>query len=102
MYVRNMIVSIAIIIGGCAVYSQQPQGIEQIEFTSQARGGYYKYVRLTADSVTTSVREGRAGEMRTTTQLQKKNAWQQAIESVKGIRLSEIPEMPSPTMKRAH
>ena len=77
----------------------QTSNIKKIEYTTLTRG-YQKHVVISADSVTSSV-EGR-GEDQQHKRVLTKEEWNTVIGALKNVKLSEIPSLPSPTMKRAY
>lgn len=87
---------------GCAVHSQHAQNILRIEFNSLARGGNYKQIVVTKDSVVTSIRENRGGELKTSGKPLTKKEWSGLLQTLENQSLAEIPDLKSPTMKRAY
>ncbi len=86
---------------GCAVYSQKPSEVVRVEFTSLARGGYNKQVIVTKDSLFESNSEGRE-EVQIMRRKTNPNEWQGLMQSLNNVTLSKIPDLKSPTMKRAY
>lgn len=87
---------------GCAVYSQKTSQVVRIEFTSLTRGGIIKQIIVTKDSVIKSKSEGRGTELQTIKRAISKKDWQRLLKSFKDVTLSQVPELESPTMKRAY
>src|SRR5690349_15582022 len=77
----------------------QTSNIKKIEYTTLTRG-YQKHVVITLDSISTSV-EGR-GENQQSKRALSKAEWNTVIGAAKNVKLSEIPSLPSPSMKRAY
>jgi hypothetical protein len=77
---------------------QSTSTISKIEFTSLTRG-YQKHAILSADSLIL-VTEGREQDKTLKRKLSKVE-WNTLISSLKKVKLSEIPKLKSPSMKRA-
>lgn len=86
-------------LGGLSVQCQTANSIKKIEYTTLTRG-YQKHIVISGDSVTTSV-EGREENQQTKRALSKAE-WNTVIGALKNVKLSEVPSLPSPTMKRAY
>jgi hypothetical protein len=87
---------------GCAVYSQKTSQVTKVEFTSLTRGGIINQIIITKDSVTKSTSAGRGAELQTIKKSISKKDWQRLLRSLKDVTLSQVPELKSPTMKRAY
>lgn len=96
------LVLVIAVMTSCAVHSQKNSDVIRIEFTSISRGGYSKHFIFTADSVVLSTSEGRGAPLQTTKRVIDTNEWTRLVNSLKEVSLTEIPDLPSPTMKRAH
>jgi hypothetical protein len=81
-----------------STHGQSTSPISKIEFTSLKRG-YQKHAILSADSLI-MVTEGRK-EDKTLKRKLSKAEWNILIGSLEKVKLSEIPKLKSPSMKRA-
>ena len=86
-------------LAGLSVQCQTANNIKKIEYTTLTRG-YQKHVVISADSVKTSV-EGREEDRQSKRALSKAE-WNTVMDALKNVKISTIPSLPSPTMKRAY
>ncbi|MFD1002018.1 hypothetical protein ACFQ21_22020 [Ohtaekwangia kribbensis] len=81
------------------VRCQSPNAVKQVEYTTLTRG-YQKHIIISPDSLTITV-EGRE-ENKSTARALSKDEWRRLMDCLKKVKLSEIPELKSPTMKRTY
>ncbi|HEY9047075.1 MAG TPA: hypothetical protein VIN08_14320 [Ohtaekwangia sp.] len=81
------------------VQCQSPKSVIRIDYTTLTRG-YQKQIVLTHDSVTLHV-EGRE-ENKDVKRALTKAEWTSLVSALKNVKLAEIPNLPSPSMKRAY
>lgn len=79
--------------------SQQESVITKVEFTTLTRG-QKKEVFISADSVV-EVSEGLSNEHAVVKRKIESAQWQALLATVKGANLEEVPNLPSPTTRRA-
>jgi hypothetical protein len=91
-----------VLLVGCASAAQQPNSdhIMCIEFSSLTRG-YQEYVLFTSDSMKYTRTQAGHTKISKAREL-KKSEWKDLLKVAQKINLKEIPELKSPTMKRAH
>ncbi len=95
-------VSIGLLLLCCTLlWAQNKSDIKEIEFSKMSRG-YEEHVRVNADSVHVLIHDAR-GEKAPVTFSRKteREEWVSLMDIAKPIKLKEIDELPSPTMKRA-
>jgi hypothetical protein len=80
------------------LHAQGDSAITRITFTSLTRG-YQKQIVITPDSSTLLISKQ---ETRTETRKLEKGEWKNLLTCVKKIKPEVLPELKSPTMKRAH
>lgn len=80
---------------------QEPDKIVQIEFTTMSRGGHREYVKIEPNCVTIEVVKMRGTESDVRKKSLTINQWQRIINTLDNVALTDIPNMESPTMKRA-
>lgn len=83
------------------IYAQSKNSIVRIEYSSMSRGGLYKDIRLSKDSVLVKEGERRAGENKEVRRKATHQEWTKGLRMLKKVTLSKIPDLKSPTMKRA-
>lgn len=81
------------------VRCQAPNAVRQVEYTTLTRG-YQKHIIISPDSLTITV-EGRE-ENKTYKRALLKEEWQTLTDCLKKVKLAEVPELKSPTMKRTY
>ncbi len=81
-----------------AQHAEQPV-ITIIEFTTLTRG-QQKQVFISADSVT-EITDGRENESAIKKQKLEDGKWEELLSTIRGVKLEEIPKLPSPTNRRA-
>jgi hypothetical protein len=99
-----MIKSKYILLIGCLlalleVRCQAPNAVKQIAYTTLTRG-YQKHITISPDSLIITV-EGREENKSYKRQLSK-DEWRALMDCLKTVKLSEVPELKSPSMKRAY
>ncbi len=99
-----MIKSKYILLIGCLlalleVRCQAPSAVKQVEYTTLTRG-YQKHIIISQDSIAVTV-EGRE-ENKSYKRALSKDEWRTLMDCLKKVKLSEIPELKSPTMKRTY
>lgn len=99
-----MIKSKYILLIGCLlalleVRCQAPNAVKQVEYTTLTRG-YQKHIIISQDSIAVTV-EGRE-ENKSCKRALSKDEWRTLMDCLKKVKLSEIPELKSPTMKRTY
>jgi hypothetical protein len=95
----HILILCSLMLGCLGVRSQVPYAIRKIEYTTLTRG-YQKHVVISPDSITTKV-EGR-GEDQSQKRALTKGEWSMLIDCLKNVKLAEIPDLKSPSMKRAY
>jgi hypothetical protein len=100
-YIKYIFLFLAGLVG-CAVHPQKTNQVVKVEFTSLTRGGVIKQIVISKDSVITSTSEGRGAELQTIKKSISEKDWQLVIGSLKELTLSEVPDLKSPTLKRAY
>jgi hypothetical protein len=96
--IKAIVFFASLIVSCLGVRCQSVSSINQIEFTTLTRG-YQKHVVLSVDSLIVAM-EGRQGNETLKKKLSKGD-WNALMGSLKNTKLSEIPELKSPSMKRA-
>lgn len=91
-----------VIFAGCTGYSQKASEVVRIEFTSLSRGGYMNRIEITKDSLVHAITEGRGADPQTKRKRINSKDWELLIQSLNHVPLEELPNLPSPTMKRAY
>lgn len=82
---------------------QDSNTVNMIEFSTLSRSGHYEHIIITQDSIFINITERRLNNVDTSySRKLKSNEWQAIIQSLENISLPEIPDMKSPTMKRAY
>lgn len=81
------------------VRCQAPNAVKKIEYTTLTRG-YQKHITISPDSIITTV-EGRE-ENKSEKRAISKEEWRLLMDCLKNVKLSEVPALKSPTMKRAY
>src|SRR5690349_16575717 len=81
---------------------QSTNSIQRVELSKVSRG-YQEYIRVTPDSVNVLVQSGTSPDSNADFGRKlEADEWTNLIKKLDGIKLSDIPNLPSPTMKRAH
>jgi hypothetical protein len=86
---------------GCAVHSQKTDEVVRIEFTSLTRG-YSSKLELTKDSLVEFSTPNRGSASIEKRKKMNPEDWRLLIQALKNVKLSEVPDLKSPTMKRAY
>ena len=99
-----MIKSKYILLAGCLlalleVRCQAPNSVKKVEYTTLTRG-YQKHIIISPDSLTITV-EGRE-ENKSYKRALSKDEWRTLTDCLKKVKLSEVPALKSPTMKRTY
>jgi hypothetical protein len=94
--------SIVLLLVCCTLlWAQNKDEIKEIEFSKISRG-YEEHVRVKSDSVHVFIHDMRGEKTPVNFSRKIEEAeWVSLIESLKVIRLTDIEELPSPSMKRA-
>jgi hypothetical protein len=91
----------SMLLQSCAVRSQTTHEIVTIQFTSIARGGYSKEVIITRDSLQQYITERRGEDRKAINTAIDKKDWALLVASTNTLAIQEVPELVSPTQKRA-
>lgn len=78
---------------------QSTSSVQKIEFSSASRG-YQKQIFISSDSVVTII-NGREESNKVTKRRLTSDEWQSLIKTLEDVSLNEIPQLPSPTSRRA-
>jgi hypothetical protein len=81
------------------VRCQAPNTVKQVEYTTLTRG-YHKHITISPDSIAVTV-EGRE-ENKSFSRALSKDEWRMLMDCLKKVKLSEVPELKSPTSKRTY
>ena len=92
--------TILIFLTDLASCAQNKKEITAIEFTSLSRA-YYEQVLITPDSLCNGTREA-GGEIKTTCRPTTTAEWNELLNSLNGVSISEMGKLKSPSMKRAY
>ena len=81
---------------------QSNESIARIELSKVSRG-YQEYIRVTPDSVNVLVQSSLSSDSNADFGRKlEADEWTSLVKKLEGIKLADIPNLPSPTMKRAH
>lgn len=81
------------------VRCQAPNTVKQVEYTTLTRG-YQKHITISPDSIAVTV-EGRE-ENKSYKRALSKDEWRMLMDCLKKVKLAEVPELKSPTVKRTY
>ena len=82
---------------------QMTEDIQEVSFSTLSRGGHYEQIVITEDKVTFEIEERRSSEEKEVSSRKLKELeWKELIRSAEHLDLQRIPELKSPSMKRAY
>lgn len=99
---KNIVLFITLFAVATGSQCQSNENIARIELSKVSRG-HQEYIRVTPDSVNVLVQSSLSSESNADFGRKlEADEWINLVKKLEGIKLADIPNLPSPTMKRAH
>jgi len=102
MKVTKIFVPFLMVILIWGAYGQSIKEIKQVEYSSSTRGSYKQLIFTPKEMIRSEEDRRSSNDEKRSTQKLKSGEWKALCETLKTVELNRIPELKSPTMKRAY